>query len=138
MKRMTALFVLLACMISLVSCSGGVKRDEAKACIEEFLAAVSDEDYGKAEKLLHPDYPIDVKKYFEHEERDEGVDLQGDIQIQRYTGFSSAWYDSDVQGSKYELTLLATVGERRVEFEIEVVKNDGGFGIYELDLDTTP
>lgn len=126
------------CICSLVSCSGGIKRGEAKAQINDFFAAVSEEDYEKAQTLLHPDRPADLEKFFSRAEDEENIDFQKGIKILRYTGFSSSYYDTTVDGSAYELTMMTSVGEQEVEFVIEVVKNEKGFGIYNLDLDTTP
>ena len=45
-------------------------------------------------------------------------------------------YDSTVNGSTYELTMRTKVGDKTVKFTIEIVKNENGYGIYNLDLDT--
>ena len=63
-------------------------------------------------------------------------DFQAGIEVERYTGFSSALFDSTVNGSIYELTVLTKVGDKKVIFTIEIVNNKNGYGIYNLDLDT--
>ena len=126
--------VLSVCILLFSSCSGGIKESEAKAHINEFFAAIVDEDYSNAENLLHPECPADLKEFFTSIEEAEDIDFQEGIEIERYTGFSLALYDSTVKGSTYELTMNTTVGEKKVEFTIEVVRNEAGFGIYNFDL----
>ena len=138
LKSIVWIGLILACILSFASCSGGIKGEEAKAHINHFFDAVSAEDYEKAETLLHPQRPYDLEEFFRNAEKETGIDFGQGIEIRRYTGFSFAYYDSEVAGSTYELTMDATVGEQAVEFEIEIVKNESGFGIYNLDLDTTP
>ena len=65
----------------------------------------------------------------------EGIDFQGGIEIKRYTEFSSLAYDSDVDGGECELEANVIVGGVGYELSIEIVKNDLGYGIYEIDFD---
>ena len=93
-----------------------------------------DEDYSKAEALLHPERPAELENFFLSIEEEKSIDFQEGIEIKKYTGFSSSYYDSTVDGSTYELTMETTVGAKTVEFTIEIVKNENGYGIYNLDL----
>lgn len=133
MKRVLLITVIM-CIIALPSCSGGIKRETAKATVNNFFDAVVAEDYDKAEALLHSDRPADLEEFFEHVEESEGLDFQSGIEIEKYTGFSSSFYDSEVGGSRYELTMKTKVGDKGVTFSIEVVENDAGYGIYNIDL----
>lgn len=126
--------VLCMCIVLLSSCSGGIKGSEAKAYINEFFTAVAGEDYSKAEAMLHPDRPADLEAFFTSMEKTLNVDFQKGIEIEKYTGFSSSYYDSTVKGSTYELTMKTKVGDETVKFTIEVVKNENGYGIYNLDI----
>lgn len=134
LRNIVFCIVLSVCILLFSSCSGGIKGSEAKAHINEFFAAIVDEDYSNAENLLHPERPADLNEFFASIEEAEGIDFQEGIEIERYTGFSSALYDSTVKGSTYELTMNTTIGEKKVEFTIEIVKNEAGFGIYNFDL----
>ena len=69
-------------------------------------------------------------------EKEKDVDFQAGIEIEKYTVFSSSLYDSTVDGSTYELTMRTKVGDKKVIFTIEIVNNENGYGIYNLDLDT--
>ncbi len=126
--------ILCFCIILLSSCSGGIQSSEAKAHINEFFTAIVDEDYNKAETLLHPEFPSEVESFFLNVEEETSIDFQEGIEIKKYTSFSSSFYDSTVNGSTYELTMQTTVGEKPVEFTIEILKNEAGYGIYNLDL----
>lgn len=129
------LFTIIFCFsVLLSSCSGGIQDSEAKAHINEFFAAIAEEDYGKAESMLHPEHPVDLALFFTNVEKEKGVDFQDGVRIQRYTGFSSSFYHSNVKGSRYALTMDTTVGEKAVKFTIEIVKNDAGYGIYDFEI----
>ena len=124
------------CVFSFVSCGNGIKGDEAKALINDFFVAIVAEDYDKAESFLHPERPADLEAFLLNVEQEENVDFQAGIEIEKYTGFSSSLYDSTVGGATYELTMRTKVGDKTVKFTIEIVKNENGYGIYNLDLDT--
>ncbi len=135
-RRTFIIFVACLCVFSFTSCGKGIKGDEAKAFINDFFAAIVDEDYDKAEEFLHPKRPADLETFLLNVEKEENVDFQSGIEVEKYTGFSSALYDSTVDGSTYELTMRTNVGDKEVEFIIEIVSNEDGYGIYNLNIDT--
>ena len=120
------------CVVSFASCSGGINKDEAKTFINDFFDAISAGDYDKAETFLHPERPADLETFLLDIEQKDNIDFQSGIKVDRYTGFSSSFYDSTVDGSTYELTMTTTVGEKQAKFTVEIVKNDNGYGIYNL------
>jgi len=83
---------------------------------------------------LHPKRPADLQEFFEALENENDVDFAS-INIEKYTGFKSSWYDSSVGGSTYSLKMKIAVSDKIIEAEIEIVKNDNGYGIYNLDID---
>lgn len=129
--------VLLSCLmlLSAVSCSDGVDTDQAKTDVRAFLSAAGKEDYETAATYLHPDRPADLATYFARVEAEEKVDFSAGIEILKETGFSYSYYDSEVDGSAYELDLDVRIGGVTAEIEVEVVKNDNGYGIYNLEID---
>ena len=135
--QIIALVLCCLCVFPLTSCKGAIKGDEAKEYINEFLNAIEAEDFEAAEEMLHPERPGDLEVFFANVEGKMGVDFQGGIEIEKYTGFRSSFYDSSIDGSSYELTFRAKVGDgdKVVTFTIEIVKNDNGYGIYNLELD---
>ena len=135
-KKLLTITIVCLLVLSLMSCASGIKGDEAKALINDFFAAIVAEDYDKAESFLHPERPADLEAFLLNVEQEENVDFQAGIEIEKYTGFSSSMYDSTVNGSTYELTMRTKVGDKTVKFTIEIVKNENGYGIYNLDLDT--
>ena len=64
------------------------------------------------------------------------MDFQAGIEIEKYTGFPSMYYDSTVGGSTYKLTMGTKVGENTLRFTIEIVQNENVYGIYNLNIDT--
>lgn len=128
------LFILIFVMLFTVGCKNAIKRDEAKAYINDFLDAVEADDYEQASSLLHPDVSIDLKAYFEKMEKDEWLDFSS-IEIVRYTGFSSTYYSSNIGGSSYTQEMDVKIGDKEIEMEIELVRNDKGYGIYSIEID---
>lgn len=119
----------------LISCGDGIATDEAKVFINDFLTAVSAEDYAKAEEFLHPDRPAELEPFINECEEQKGIDFSSGVSIERYTGFNYSYYDSTVDGSSYELTMKAKVGDKSVSITVEIVQNDNGYGIYNFYID---
>lgn len=84
---------------------------------------------------MHPNRSIDIEKYFNNYEARSGIDFQNGIKVKKYTEYSYSVYDSDVDGSEYELEIRITVDGKTFEINIDIVRNDNGYGIYEIDLD---
>lgn len=133
MKRYICIFLVIIFVFSLSACSGGISGNEAKLHIEGFFEKISSEDYKAAEKFLHPERPADLEEFFENLEKEKNIDFSS-INIEKYTGFKSALYDSSVGGSTYSLTMKIAVSAKIIRTEIEIVKNDNGYGIYNLDI----
>lgn len=83
---------------------------------------------------MHPERPADLQEFFVSLENEKNIDFSS-INIEKYTGFRSSFYDSSVDGSAYSLTMEIAVSDKIVQMEIEIVKNDAGYGIYNLDID---
>jgi len=136
-KKILIIFMICClCTAFLASCSGGINEDEAKVFINDFFATIVSEDYEKAETFLHPDRPADLEAFLLSVEKEKNVDFQAGIEIEKYTNFSWTYYDGSVGGSSYELTMKTKVGENTVEITIEIVQNEAGYGIYNLNIDT--
>lgn len=133
MKKILSFLLLTVMVLTLASCSGGIKGDEAKAHINSFLDAIEAEDYKAAEELLHPERPGDIEEFIETTESDMGLDFSS-ITVNKYTNFRSSYYDSTVAGSAYVLVMEVDLSGTTVKIEAEVVKNDAGFGIYNFDV----
>lgn len=131
----TILVIFIVIMLLTTACSGGISGDEAKAHINSFLEAVEAEDYEQAATFLHPERPADLKAFFEQIESEADLDFSSGIEVEKYTGFSSSYYDSTVDGSRYALDMDVKVGTAEIEMEIEIVSNENGYGIYNLDVD---
>ena len=138
MKRIAKyMFITLLCAVCLIafsSCKGGINGEEAKATVNELFDAVVEEDYERANALFHPDRLTDSSEFFLMIEEESGLDFQEGIEIVKTTGVSSAYYDSEVGGSRYELTMLVTISDSDLSFTVELVKNENGYGVYNLHL----
>ncbi len=132
-----SLFSLLTfCFLfSMISCGGGIDRNEAKAFIGEFFDAIEAEDYEKAETYLHPDLTDDIRKFFTEVEDAMNIDFRSGIVIERYKGFRYSYYNSEIDGSAYYLTMDTKVGEQSVTMTVGIVQNDKGYGIYNINIE---
>jgi hypothetical protein len=135
--RITVTLILAIAIIpsALVACKGGIDKDSAKTFIEDFLEVMATGDYEVAESYLHPDCLVDLEKLAEKLKNNENIDLGEGITVEKYTGFSSAYYDSKVGGSRYALAMRVSVGDNNATFTVEVVQNGGGYGIYSFEID---
>ena len=135
-RKMLIIFLACLCIFAFSSCGDGINSDEAKALIHDFFAAIVAENYDKAEDFLHPKRPADLETFLLDIEKEEGIDFQAGMEIEKYTGSSSSLYDSTVDGSRCEFTIRTIVGDSEVTFTVEIVNNEGGYGIYNLNIDT--
>lgn len=134
-KRGVLLCLLLVAALLLASCSGGIDTDKAKADARDFLTLVENGNYTGAATYLHPDRAGDLAAYFTRVEEREHVDFSAGIEILSESGVSYAYYDSDIEGSTYELDLDVRIGGVRAEIEIKFVENDRGYGVYNIEID---
>ena len=124
--------ILLLLVSLLVSCENAVSSDEAKDLALEMFECIEKDLYEDAASLMHPSRQTSaefLQSYIEEIEKETGADFSDGIEIDRQIGFSSALYDSDVKGSRYGIEYIVNVGEYRFEADLEVVRNDEGFGI---------
>lgn len=135
-KAFTVITVCCLFISCFASCKSGIDEKEAKEFVNDFFQAIVAEDYENAATFLHPERPADLEPFLLDVEREESIDFQRGIKIEKYTSVSAASYDSTVNGSTCELTMETTVGEKNVKFTIEIVQNENGYGIYNLDIDT--
>ena len=140
MKRFKIILpIILLLLVSLLtSCENAVSSDEAKKQALEMFECIEKDLYEDAANLMHPSRQATaefLQSYIEDIEKETGADFSNGIEIDRQIGFSSSLYDSEVKGSRYEIEYVVKIGEYRFEADIEVVRNDDGFGIYDIEFD---
>ena len=135
-KKIITFIICCLSILMFSSCSGGIDKNKAKNFINDFFDEVVAENYENAETFLHPERPGDLRSYFLNIENNTDLDFQNGIQIERYTGYSSTYYDSTVGGSTLELNIRVRIGDNTADFTIEIVQNKAGYGIYNLNIDT--
>ena len=130
---LAALFLLLA---SLTACSGGVTREETKTAMDALLTALDNENYAEAAALYHPDAAMteDLLAAFAGQIKTKvGIDLTEGAVVEKITGMSSSYYDSNVDGSRYALTAKIKAGDKTADLTVEVIRNDKGYGIFQVE-----
>ncbi len=136
MKKILALILTAASLFLLSACGSGISGKEAKACADEFFSYVSDEKYTEAQALFHPDIVIEgnLENLFLHIKDTTGADIENGFSV-KYTGFQSSLYDTEYGGSHYSLNGTIEIDGHPFDLEIEFIKRDEVFGIYNLDID---
>lgn len=97
-KKILSLVLATGLVLSLSACSGGIDGEEARTYVSDFFDTVETGDYAAAAAFLHPERPADLEAFFQGLESQEGLDFSN-IVIDKYTGFSSSYYDSTVKGA---------------------------------------
>lgn len=135
---MKKIFILLVMIFPLVltACGSGIPLDQAKATANEFFGYISEGKYTEAEALLHPDIVLGdgLQTQFEQFESWAGVDLSKGMSF-KTTGFHSSVYDTEYGGAHVELEGMLQIDGKSFEAEIEFIKRDNVFGIYNFDID---
>ena len=130
---LAALFLLL---VSLTACSGGITREEAQTAMDALLTALDNENYAEAAALYHPDAAMteDLLAAFAGQIKTKvGIDLTEGAVVEKITGMSSSYYDSNVDGSRYALTARIKAGDKTASLTVEVIRNDKGYGIFQVE-----
>lgn len=129
-KAAAAVILIFVFLFTFSGCKSGINRDDAKARINSFFDAVQAENYDLAATYLHPDVEVDLKNFFETLKTEKNINFNSGAEIIKYTGFSYSYYISTVGGSSYTLDMLVKVNDKEISMNIETVKNNKGYGIY--------
>jgi len=132
--KIVCLLVVASLCLCFVGCSK-IDKSQAKENVKAFFGEISDGDYEGAKQYLHPDKPYDLKLLFENYEAKSGCDLSRGITVEKFVSTSSSAYESEVDGSEYSLEVRVRIGGFLTEIDVDIVKNDNGYGIYEIDFE---
>ena len=135
-RILSVLAALLLLLTSLTACSGGVTREEAKTAMESLLTALDNENYAEAAALYHPDAAMTeelLAAFAEQVKTKVGIDLTEGATVEKITGISSSYYDSNVGGSFYALTAKIQAGDKTASLTVEVIRNEKGYGIFKVE-----
>ena len=135
-RILSVLAALLLLITSLTACEGGVTREEARGAMDALLTALDNEDYAEAAALYHPDAAMTeelLAAFAEQVKTKVGIDLTEGATVEKTTGMRSAYYDSTVGGSRYELTAKIQAGDKTASLTVEVIRNDKGYGIFQVE-----
>ena len=138
-RILSVLAALLLLLTSLTACEGGVTREEARGAMDALLTALDNEDYAEAAALYHPDAAMTeelLAAFAEQVKTKVGIDLTEGATVEKITGISSSYYDSNVGGSRYELTAKIQAGDKTASLTVEVIRNDKGYGIFKVECNT--
>ena len=135
--RVLSVFAALCLLLaSLTACSGGITREEVKTAMDSLLVALDDENYAEAAALYHPDAAMTedlLIAFAEQVKTKVGIDLTEGAVVEKITGMSSSYYDSTVGGSRYVLTARIKAGDKTASLAVEVIRNDRGYGIFQVE-----
>ena len=135
-RILSVLAALLLLLTSLTACEGGVTREEARGAMDALLTALDNENYAEAAALYHPDAAMteDLLAAFAGQIKTKvGIDLTEGAVVEKITGMSASYYDSNVDGSRYALTAKIKAGDKTADLTVEVIRNDRGYGIFKVE-----
>ena len=135
-RILSVLAALLLLLTSLTACEGGVTREEARGAMDALLAALGNEDYAEAAALYHPDAAMSenlLAAFAGQIKTKVGIDLTEGAVVEKITGMSSSYYNSNVDGSRYALTARIKAGDKTASLTVEVIRNDKGYGIFRVE-----
>ena len=133
--RLVSLLLLFCLMLSLASC---IRMSEAKEMATEVFLCLSEERYGDAAALFHPSYGItsaDMESLAGVLADSYGADVTKGIVIKRTTNHSVSAYETNVDGSRYEMEMVVAIGDRTLDALIVIVRNDAGYGVVRLSFE---
>ena len=135
-RVLSILAALCLLLTSLTACSGGVTREETQTAMDSLLSALDNENYAEAVALYHPDAAMSedlLAAFAEQVKTKVGIDLTEGAAVEKITGMSSSYYDSTVDGSRYALTAKIKAGDKTASLAVEVIRNDKGYGIFQVE-----
>lgn len=142
-----ALALTLSCLLS--SCSiiegfldkykkwdGSVVEvtEDSKECVESFARALVDGDLSEAKTNMHPNSnpPADeIEEYVESQLEALDIDFSEDVSF-AFDGFEP---EINLEHIKYDIKGHATVGGKTVTLKLGVMKDEYGFGIYNITIE---
>jgi hypothetical protein len=133
-KLVSLILVCFMLLPLLVSC--GIDLSDGKDHVKGFFAAISDEDFEKAEEFLHPkmELEVELKTLFEGMENTWDVELENGITVEKFTGFKTTVHSTEVDGSILTLSMNLTIDSKSTTADVTMVENDDGFGIYSINI----
>lgn len=143
MKRLLAILLIVAAVLSFVGCSDAVSTEEADALVAETMHLIRAGFYGQALERFHPTAaailnrnPTDAIAVYVASLQAQGIDLSAEPAI-RMTGYQTTTYDSSYEGAACSLMYTLTVQGVTVTLTVTVVRNSEGFGIYRFSIEKT-
>ena len=141
MKKIVSI-ILVLCTLCLSGC-GILKElkagmDEAIVLVEDFCTALSNDDPDKAKGYLHPDSrpkQDEISDFITKLEQTHSIDFSDGVSFKQRTRVAGTYYDSNYDGSVYEIGYEIAVGGVTVDFFFVVVKNDKGYGLYSFGIE---
>jgi len=134
-KKTAALFAALCILLCMLASCDAAVDGKTKRFVKDFFTEVEAGNYEEAEKYLHPTLPADLEMYFGDMEQNEGIDFQSGIKIERYISYSATEFDPGVNGRLWELKVRTKVSGVVIRFNIGIIENGQGYGIYSFKVD---
>ena len=135
--------ILLVCLIfsatALASCSLGgdmVTRTEAEQAISNLLITLGRGEYETAATYMHPDANVSAEKLetLDKELKNMKIDLSDGVKVKSVKSYYQTFYSTDFNGSAYELTFEAEIGDKTCTIKANTVRNANGFGVYSITI----
>lgn len=129
MKKILALILVLSlCLL----CGCGNQYEDT---VEEFVLCIEEERFEDAVGLMHPECAVtadEVSSYFALLEKETSIKFAGDFKITEYEIEDFEDEEATIDGEYTKASGEAESDGEEFTFEIKLVENDNGYGIYKI------
>lgn len=136
MKKIMSLLMLVILSFSLSSCKWMKESlENTKYTLETFLSYLKEKDYTSASNLLHDESELNkpsLEENISEIEKNKNIDFSLGTELKTNQSFQITGYTSEYNGSTYEATYGAIVGNIECEIYIFILDNEKDNGIYKF------
>ena len=137
-KRIFALMLVLVMVFTVVGCESkddkDAKLEEYKGMIEDFLDALTADNYDKIDKLLYSGLNDEIKPYFEQCEADYGIDYAAGYDLKKYYNAYHMDSEGEVKGTAYQYDLRVNFGEFESYVTVQILDDGDKAGIVLFEI----
>ena len=108
--------------------------EDSKNCVENFGLALAEADFDAAKTYLHPNSTPsadELEAYIEEIKTSHSFDLTKEPTFE-FEGFDP---EVNLEHVKYDIAAKATIGDEVLELRLGILKDEHGFGIYNITVD---
>ena len=126
---------ILVCSLCLLTACGGMTNRNIQKTVEEFVLCVEEDRFEDAATLMHSECGTtadEIASYFAILEKNSDLNFSDNFQLLQYE--IEDWNDEEatVKGEYAKASGTVESDNTIITFEIKLVENDNGYGIYKI------